>query len=179
MKLEEVILLKDLGVMSPNVESNYKIRYGLYKCFCGNEFKVQTRAIKSGNTKSCGCLRKNTAKELNSIHNLSKHRLFHIRNNMIQRCNNKNHPKYKDYGERNIKVCNEWLNDFMSFYNWSIDSGLLQSFEIDEAYFVEKYSVPILSKKKNDTTKKQGANELLAMHDELTKLYFKDDCCHE
>ena len=85
MKLEVVILLKDLGVMSPNVESNYKIRYGLYKCFCGNEFKVQTRAIKSGNTKSCGCLRKNTAKELNSIHNLSKHRLFHIRNNMIQR----------------------------------------------------------------------------------------------
>lgn len=28
--------------------------------------------------------------------------------NMLQRCNNKNHPSYHNYGGRGIKVCDEW-----------------------------------------------------------------------
>jgi hypothetical protein len=33
--------------------------YGLFKCgFCGNEFTANIRAIDSGNTKSCGCLKR-------------------------------------------------------------------------------------------------------------------------
>lgn len=27
---------------------------------------------------------------------------------MRQRCNNSNHPRYKDYGERGVKVCRRW-----------------------------------------------------------------------
>ena len=42
---------------------------------------------------------------------------------MKQICYNKNLPQYKDYGGRGIKVCDEWLNDFMAFYNWSTESG--------------------------------------------------------
>lgn len=30
--------------------------------------------------------------------------------NMIQRCTNKNHNKYKDYGGRGIAVCKQWLH---------------------------------------------------------------------
>ncbi len=29
--------------------------------------------------------------------------------NMIQRCTNKNHDQYRDYGDRGIVVCDEWL----------------------------------------------------------------------
>jgi len=36
---------------------------------------------------------------------------------MIQRCNNKNIPMYKNYGGRGIKVCDEWLKSFKSFYS--------------------------------------------------------------
>ena len=34
------------------------------------------------------------------------------------------YPKYKDYGARGIKICQEWLDDFMNFYNWDIKRAL-------------------------------------------------------
>lgn len=34
---------------------------------------------------------------------------------MIQRCTNKNHQQYKDYGGRDISVCKEWRTSFLSF----------------------------------------------------------------
>jgi hypothetical protein len=34
--------------------------------------------------------------------------------NMIQRCTNENHPQFKDYGGRGIKVCGRWLK-FQNF----------------------------------------------------------------
>lgn len=54
---EKPILLEDLGMRFPNENSKRKSRYGLFKCFCGNEFKAQTQDVKSGDTKSCGCLK--------------------------------------------------------------------------------------------------------------------------
>ena len=35
--------------------------------------------------------------------------------NMKQRCLNTNHPRYKDYGGRGIKVCERWVNSFSNF----------------------------------------------------------------
>jgi hypothetical protein len=35
--------------------------------------------------------------------------------NMIQRCTNKNHKQYRDYGGRGISVCPEWRNSFQQF----------------------------------------------------------------
>ena len=32
-----------------------------------------------------------------------------------QRCLNKNHKQYKDYGERGIIICDRWLNSFQNF----------------------------------------------------------------
>lgn len=37
--------------------------------------------------------------------------------NIRQRCYNKNHPQYKDYGGRGILVCDRWLESFENFYN--------------------------------------------------------------
>ena len=42
---------------------------------------------------------------------------------MKQRCNNPNTIKYQNYGGRGIKVCKEWQNDFIAFYNWAIENG--------------------------------------------------------
>jgi hypothetical protein len=34
---------------------------------------------------------------------------------MLRRCNNPNHPQYKDYGGRGIKICERW-HDFQIFF---------------------------------------------------------------
>lgn len=44
-------LLKDLGTRNG-------IRYGIYRCHCGRETEKRVGNVKSGYTKSCGCLPK-------------------------------------------------------------------------------------------------------------------------
>lgn len=50
---------------------------------------------------------------------------------MKERCNNKNSNKYKSYGGRGIKVCDEWQHDFMKFYDWAISSGYKKGLTIE------------------------------------------------
>jgi hypothetical protein len=50
---------------------------------------------------------------------------------MVQRCENKRHPSYKDYGARGIKVCEEWRADRMSFINWALANGYASGLSID------------------------------------------------
>jgi hypothetical protein len=37
---------------------------------------------------------------------------------MRARCRKENHPKYPDYGGRGIRVCAEWDNSFLSFFEY-------------------------------------------------------------
>ena len=50
-------------------------------------------------------------------------RLYEVWEGMKQRCYNKNHRSYKNYGGRGIEVCEQWRSDFMSFYNWATENG--------------------------------------------------------
>lgn len=45
-----------------------------------------------------------------------KDRIYAVWTAMKNRCRNPKHIQYKDYGERGIKVCDEW-NDFSTFLN--------------------------------------------------------------
>lgn len=56
-------------------------------------------------------------------YSLKKDRLYHIYNSMRQRCYNRNAIKYKNYGGRGIKICDEWLKDFTSFKKWALKNG--------------------------------------------------------
>ena len=50
-------LIGETYMKYPTERSRDKIRYGLYECqYCGQEFECATKSIKSGRTKSCGCL---------------------------------------------------------------------------------------------------------------------------
>lgn len=84
--------------------------YGLYKCHCGKEFKTREDAVKSGNTKSCGCLHKNFLKSGNArrSHGLSQHRLWSIYRDIERRTTDKKRDDYSRYGGRGIK--NEWAS---------------------------------------------------------------------
>jgi len=94
----------------------------LCKCDCGNETIVMSNHLKTGHTKSCGCLQKeNHRNNIKYGHTrdgkISKTYIAWY--NMLQRCNNKNHPKYKYYGGRGIEVCERWLK----FQNFLEDIG--------------------------------------------------------
>lgn len=100
-------------------------------CDCGNiVYTTRTRLVK-GLTKSCGCLQKERASELNKKHGMSNTKLFNIWQDMCKRCFYENHHAYNYYGGRGITVCNEWKNDFLSFYNWSISNGYKEGLSID------------------------------------------------
>lgn len=106
---KELILLENLGYLYPNKNSKYKAKYGIYKCFCGNEFKTQITYVNNNHTKSCGCLKRQKLKERNMVHGFRYHRLYGTWKMMIQRCTNPKNINYKYYGEKGIKVCNRWL----------------------------------------------------------------------
>ena len=50
---------------------------------------------------------------------------------MKQRCLNSNQKVYKYYGGRGITICQEWIDDFMSFYDWALENGYQDNLTID------------------------------------------------
>lgn len=92
-------------------------------CKCGNIVFVEGTSLVSGDTKSCGCLNKETAKKNQTKHGFHGTNIYNVWRNMKARCFNPNKPGYKYYGGRGIVVCDDWKNNFMSFYNWAICNG--------------------------------------------------------
>lgn len=94
----------------------------LCKCDCGNEIIVQRYALQHGNTKSCGCFRKEFGKVQHATHNHRNDRLYGTWNMMRQRCNNPNNASYKYYGAKGVKVCDEW-GEYENFRKWAYANG--------------------------------------------------------
>lgn len=57
--------------------------------------------LKYNKGKSCGCFK--------TPHGKCNTRLYRIWKHMKIRCYNKNNKDYKNYGERGITICDEWL----------------------------------------------------------------------
>ena len=95
-------------------------------CDCGNEANVAIDKLKSGRTKSCGCLRADRAEETHLKHGHKRKketdRLYPVWRAMKQRCYRESSPSYKWYGARGITVCEEW-HDYETFKNWAYANG--------------------------------------------------------
>lgn len=66
------------------------------------------------------------------VHGLSYEPLFNVLSKMHYRCENENHPQYKDYGGRGISVCGEWsMDNAPAFISWAISNGWEQGLQID------------------------------------------------
>lgn len=108
--------------------------YGwLCRCDCGKEAVVRTTALTSGHTKSCGCYAKHLRENgvPHTTHGNKHSRLYRIWCGMKSRCCNPNVPFYKYYGGKGIAVCEEWQNDFQSFFGWSMTNGYSDGLTID------------------------------------------------
>lgn len=112
-------------VLSYSHEKN-KFHFYKVKCDCGNISTVEYSTLKKN---KYGC-RKCHEWQL-TAKGLSKTRIYEIWNHMLFRCYNRKSESYKRYGERGIKVCKKWKEDFMAFYNWSLNNGYKENLSID------------------------------------------------
>lgn len=103
------------------------------KCECGNISIVDGSRLKSGNTKSCGCLMLQVAKENGKKckHGMKGSRIYEIWHGIKARCYNPNNKDFKNYGARGVTVCTQWKNDFEAFYNWATTHGYAEGLTID------------------------------------------------
>lgn len=111
-----------------NIFGNWTILYKTSKrkvvcrCNCGTIKELYRTNLGSEKSISCGCSRKSGAENT---------KLYNIWSSMKDRCLNKNHKFYKDYGGRGILICNEWIINVSSFYNWAIANGYKEGLTID------------------------------------------------
>lgn len=112
------LVIDNLGRKS-NTSRNY---YWLCECDCGEVKEVPGENLKRGTSKSCSCLMRDLSRERATVtpnarkHGLSNSTVYMAWANMKDRCYNKNHPKFKDWGGRGIRVCVRWKNSFENFY---------------------------------------------------------------
>ena len=118
--------IKDLGMIYPTESSKKKKRYGLFECErCQSHFKRRTDTPNLTTCNSCARVGMGTGHH-------SSHTKLHKRYKGIRaRCLNKNSQAYKFYGGKGVTICDEWLNDFMSFRNWAYDNGFEPNLTID------------------------------------------------
>lgn len=101
----------------PERSNNGSVQW-LVKCECGTSepFLIIGATMKSGNTTSCGCLRREKTAEKFRKHGLHGKPEYWIWVDMRRRCYTKTFKQYKDYGGRGIRLSDEWNESFENFY---------------------------------------------------------------
>lgn len=105
-------------------------------CRCGTEKDVRDSEIRRNGSLSCGCYNR----EVSSTHHSSKTHLYEIWHGMRQRCNNPESKDAANYYNRNIRVCDEWNNNFESFQQWALANGYSDDLTIDRIDVNGNYS---------------------------------------
>ena len=110
---------------------SFKNRMLLVRCKCGTEKRINISYLRNGSIVSCGCKIREETIIRNTTHGLSRHPLNRIWRAIRERCYDEKHISYKWYGAKGVTVCEEWRNNFMSFYNWAICNGYKNGLLID------------------------------------------------
>lgn len=86
-------------------------RFWLCACDCGKSTVVSTKALTTGNTRSCGCFTRDRV----TTHGLSRTPEYAAWKNMKGRCFCPTDAAFDRYGGRGITVCDEWKTSFTAF----------------------------------------------------------------
>jgi len=77
-------------------------------CTCGTEKIFRLYNLRTGDTKSCGCLNSELVIKYNTTHAMCKRPEYTGWKHLVGRCTNKKNPGYKNYGGRGITICKRW-----------------------------------------------------------------------
>ena len=120
--------------------SGYKRYQWVCLCECGNTMIVSATNLRTGHTRSCGCLEKETSARIGrdkKIHRkasetrksrrtkyclANNERLHAVWKQMLDRCMNEKSKKFYLYGGRGIAICDDWMV-FENFCEWALKSG--------------------------------------------------------
>ena len=95
-----------------------------FRCYCGNTFVARLNGVRTGNTKSCGCLLRSHPN--NKTHGMTNTLTYKRWKAMLTRTTNPNIANAKNYSERGISVCDRWRQ----FENFLYDMGEVPSPEL-------------------------------------------------
>lgn len=136
-------------------------RKALFKCSnCGKEFEALLLGVRSGNTKSCGCLRDIKIQQQgfkNKTHGQRKHPLYLMWQGMLSRCYNVNHIGYSNYGARGIIVCDRWkdVNNFIEDMYPTYKKGLTLD-RVDNSGNYELSNCKWVTRKENNNNRRSN-----------------------
>lgn len=123
-------LLKDLGIKYYEA-GRQNVTYGLFKCpECLKEFERPKRlglAVKMCricSSRKSGKMQKKYGAE-STTEGFTK-RLYKMWWGMKERCYKEYNSRYKHYGAKGIKICDEW-QDFSNFQMWALNNGFTYS----------------------------------------------------
>ena len=120
-----------LVVLSEHAErTKYRGIKFVCQCDCGAVGVFEASNLRSGFTKSCGCLKRELFSARKTTHGMHTHGLYSVWCGMRDRCNRKTCRNYKNYGARGISVCAEW-DDAGAFIKWGEANGWQPGLQID------------------------------------------------
>jgi len=110
-----------------------------FKCDCGSVNSYDFVSVKIGHTKQCFKCARTSSAQKRITHNNSNHQLYRKWQDMKNRCYNPKVDRYSAYGYFGITVCDQWKNDFKSFYDWCILNNWNNKLQIDRIDVLKNY----------------------------------------
>lgn len=104
------------------------------QCDCGSKITRCVDGLRRAAKPSCGCFKPGSLNKgrapASKTHGMSLTRIYSVWQNMRWRCHDPNNYRFRDYGGRGIKVCDEWQR-FEPFMAWAHSNGYRDDLQID------------------------------------------------
>jgi hypothetical protein len=89
---------------------------GLWRCDCGKEKPLPISRVRTGITKSCGCLKVEILKVVNRTHGQRYTKEYRTWTAIKGRCHVATNKDYPNYGAKGLTVFQEWRDSFEAFF---------------------------------------------------------------